>query len=260
VITTYNRLFRAEWVKLRSLRSSGWTLSTMVVAGIGFSALLCALTASHWSHVSAANRATWDPTNQSLVGTVFGQLAIGVLGVLAVTSEYTSGTIRSTIAAVPRRTPVLVAKAVVYGGVALVAGEIISLASFFIGQTLFGSKVPHASFTQPGVARAVLLAGVYLALVCLLAIAIGAALRHTAGAITAVVAILLVLPGIVSAIPGSFAQSVSWYLPPQLAGSSMGAVVPEPGALGPWAATAVLVGYVAVAMLVAGRLLVRRDV
>jgi ABC-2 type transport system permease protein len=253
-------LMTSEWTKLRSLRSSGWTLAAMVVSTIGLAALLCAVTAAHWSSATAVERATWDPTNQSLAGTIFGQLAIAVFGVLAITGEFATGTIRSSIAAVPRRTPLLVAKAAVYGGVALVAGEVISLASFFIGQQIFAGRVPHASLGQPGVARAVLMAGVYLTLICLISIGVGCLVRHTAGAITAVVALLLVLPAVTSALPSSFQNSFGMYLPEQLGGSSMGAVVRVPHALSPWAAMGMLTLYAAVALGGAGWALVRRDV
>src|SRR3954447_19605700 len=169
-MTTYRRLMRAELTKLTSLRSSAWTLGAMVVATIGLASLLCAVVAAHWSGASPVDRATFDPTNQSLVGTIFGQLAIGVFGVLAITSEYASGTIRSSVAAALRRTPLLLAKAVVYGGAALIIGEVISFISFFIGQQIFMGRIPHASLGQPGVARAVLLAGVYLSLICLISL------------------------------------------------------------------------------------------
>jgi ABC-2 type transport system permease protein len=250
----------AEWTKLRSLRSTGWTLAAMVVSTIGLAALLCAVNAAEWSSFSAADRAIWDPTNQSLAGTIFGQLAIAVFGVLAITGEFASGTIRSSVAAVPRRTPLLVAKAAVYGGVALVVGEVVSLASFLMGQAIFAGRVPHASLGQPGVARAVLLAGVYLALICLISMGVGCLLRHTAGAITAAVALLLFVPAITAALPTSFQNSFGMYLPEQLAGSSMGAVVHVPHALSPWAALGVLSIYAAVALGAAGWALARRDV
>jgi ABC-type transport system involved in multi-copper enzyme maturation permease subunit len=259
-MTEFRYLIRAEWTKLRSLRSSGWTLAAMVAASIGLASLLCALNVSHWSSMSPADRALWDPTNQSLAGTIFGQLAIGVFGVLAITSEYASGTIRASIAAAPRRTPLLAAKAVVYGGVALIAGELISLASFLIGQATFSGRVPSASLGQPGVARAVVMAGVYLALICAISLAIGTVLRHTAGAITSVVAVLLVLPGITSALPASFQNSFGKFLPVSIGGDSMGAVVPEPHSLTPWAGLGMLVLYAVVALAGAAWFLQRRDV
>lgn len=259
-MTELNRLMAAEWTKLRTLRSSGWTLAAMFVASLGLAALIAASDAHGYSGLTAADKAGWDPTNESLAGTLFGQLAIGVFGVLAITGEFASGTIRSSIAAVPRRTPLLVAKGLVYGGVALVVGEIISLTSFFVGQPLIARHAPHATFGQPGVARAVLFAGVYLALICLLSLGIGTLIRHTAGAITAVVAILLVVPGITAAMPDSVQNSFGKFLPVQIGGASMGAVVRVPHAFSAWAGFGVLSLYAAVALSVAGWSLIRRDV
>jgi ABC-2 type transport system permease protein len=259
-VSTFNRLMVAEWTKLRTLRSSGWTLGAMVVASIGLAVLIAASDAHGYSSLTAAEKATWDPTNESLAGTIFGQLAIAVFGVLAVTGEYASGTIRSSIAAVPRRTPLLAAKAVVYGGVALVAGELISLLAFFIGQPIIAQHAPHATLGQPGVLRAVMLAGVYLALICLISLGLATLLRHTAGAITAVVALLLVLPPLAAALPNSIQNSVGKFLPMQIGGNSMGAVVRVPHSLSPYAGAAVLGMYALVALMIASWALVRRDV
>jgi ABC-2 type transport system permease protein len=254
------RLASAEWTKLRTLRSSAWTLTAMVVASIGLAALISASDAHGYSGLSAADKATWDPTNESLAGTLIGQIAIGVFGVLAITGEFASGTIRSSIAAAPRRTPLLVAKSVVYGGVALIAGELISLASFFVGQPIIARHAPHATIGQPGVARAVIFAGLYLALVCLISLGIGTVLRHTAGAISAVVAILLVIPAITAALPERIQNSFGMFLPVQIGGASMGAVEKVPHALSPWAGAGVLALYAAVALIIAGWSLVSRDV
>jgi ABC-2 type transport system permease protein len=244
-VSTFKRLMVAEWTKLRTLRSSGWTLGAMVVASIGLAVLIAASDAHGYSSLTAAEKASWDPTNESLAGTIFGQLAIAVFGVLAITGEYASGTIRSSIAAVPRRTPLLAAKAVVYGGVALVAGELISLLAFFIGQPIIAQHAPHATLGQPGVLRAVMLATL---------------LRHTAGAITAVVALLLVLPPLSAALPSSIQNSVGKFLPMQIGGNSMGAVVRVPHSLSPYAGAAVLGVYALVALMIASWALVRRDV
>jgi ABC-2 type transport system permease protein len=259
-LTTYRRLTAAEWTKLRSLRSTTWTMIAMVVSSFGLAALICAVNAHDFSTFTAADRATWDPTNTSLVGTIFGQLAIGVFGVLAVTAEYASGTIRASLTAVPHRGRWLVAKASVYAAVALVVGEVVSFGSFLMGQAIFSGKAPTASLAHLDVVRAVGLAGVYLALVCLLAMGIGTILRHTAAAITAVVALLLVVPGIISALPGGLAHSVDRFLPEQIAGSSMAAVLPEAHSFGPWTGTALLVSYVAVVLVGAAALLRSRDV
>jgi hypothetical protein len=202
----------------------------------------------------------WDPTNSSLAGTAFGELAVAVFGVLAITAEYSSGTIRSSVAAAPRRTPLLLAKALVYGGVALVIGEVISFASYFVGQALYSGHTPVSHLGDAGVIRAVTMTGGYLALVCLMALGIGFALRHTAGAIASLVAILLVLPGVFSALPSSLQNSVEKFMPEQIAASSTGAVLPEAHYFGPWTGMALLVLYAAVAMSVGTWTFMRRDV
>lgn len=257
MLTTYRRLAQAEFTKLRSLRSTGWTLAAMIVSTLGLAAIICAVNASQWSHFSAADKATWDPTNTSLSGTVFGQLAIGIFGVLAVTAEYASGTIRASVTAVPRRTPFLVAKAAVYGLVAFGIGELVSFASFWIGQALFAGHTPTASLATPGAFRAVALAGVYLALICLIGMGLGLVLRHTAGAISAIVALLLVLPPIIQVLPGNVQNSVGQFFPEAIAADSMGAAVREAHALSPVTGSALMVCY-AVGLLFAGNTLLRR--
>jgi ABC-type transport system involved in multi-copper enzyme maturation permease subunit len=254
------RLINAEWIKLRSLRSTRWTLAAMVIASIGLGALICGETAAHWSHLSTADKATWDPTNNSLVGTVFGQLAIAVFGVLAIAGEYSSGTIRSSVAAAPRRTPLLAAKVVTYGGVALALGELVSFTSYFLGQALYGGQVPRSSIGDPGVARAVAMTGGYLALVCLIAIGIAIMLRHTAGAITSIVAILLVVPAIMAALPSSLQNSIGRFLPEQIASSSTGAVLPEPHNFSPWVGFGLMVLYAAIALGAGTWTFLHRDV
>lgn len=253
------RLMHAEWIKLRSLRSSRWTLAALVIVSIGLGVLMSAEAATHWSDLSPADKASWDPTNSSLAGTVFGQLAVAVFGVLAITAEYSSGTIRSSVAAAPRRTPMLAAKTSVYGGVALVIGEVVSFTSYFIGQAIFSGRAPYSHIGDPGVARAIAMTGAYLAFVCLIAMALGVALRHTAGAITAVVTILLLLPAVIIALPASLEHSLGRFLPQQIAASSTGAVLPEPHNFSPWVGFGLLATYAALALGSALWIFARRD-
>lgn len=255
-----NRLMKAEWVKLRSLRSSKWTLGAMAVASIGMGALFTALAAHDYHSWTAVDKAQWDPTNHSLIGTIFGQLAISVFGVLAITGEYSSGTIRSSVAAAPRRAPLIAAKAVVYGGVALLVGEVISFASYFLGQALASGHAPISHVGDPGVIRAIVMTGGYLSVICLVGLGLGIVLRHTAGAITSIVAILLVLPAIMAALPTSTQNAVGKFLPMQIAGNSTGAVLPEPHSLGPWAGMSLLVMYALIAVGLGAWRFARRDV
>jgi len=259
-LSEMNRLMKAEWVKLKSLRSSRWTLGAMVILSIGMGALFTALAAHDYHSWSAADKAAWDPTNHSLIGTIFGQLAIAVFGVLAITGEYASGTIRSSVAAAPRRAPLIAAKAAVYGGVALLVGEVISFASYFLGQALASGHAPISHIGDPGVIRAIVMTGGYLSMICLIGLGLGIVLRHTAGAITSIVAMLLVLPGILAALPTATQNAIGKFLPMQIAGNSTGAVLPEPHSFGPWTGMSLLVGYALIALAFGAWRFVRRDV
>jgi ABC-type transport system involved in multi-copper enzyme maturation permease subunit len=259
-MTELQRLMRAEWIKLRSLRSTKWTLFALVVTTVGLGALISAETAAHWNHTSLIDKRIWDPTNNSLAGTAFGELAVAVLGVLAITAEYSSGTIRSSVAAAPRRTPLLLAKGLVFGGVSLAIGEVISFASYFIGQALFSGHAPISHIGDPGVIRAVAMTGGYLALVCVMALGIGVLLRHTAGAIASLVGLLIVLPSVFSALPAGVQDAVERFMPEQIAASSTGAVLPEAHYFGPWTGLGLLVLYAALAMGAGMWRFARRDV
>jgi ABC-2 type transport system permease protein len=190
---------------------------------------------------------------------LFAQLAIGVLGVLVVSAEYSTGTIRATFSAVPRRPMVLIAKVVVFGAVVLVVGEATSFAAFALGQHLLAGKTPTASLSDPGVLRAVLSGGLYLFALGLLALGLGAILRHTAAAISTFVGLLLVVPIIADALPTSFEQDVSRYLPAQIGTVMLSATHHGSDPFGPWTGFALLCGYAAVVLIVATVLLVRRD-
>ena len=147
-----------------------------------------------YAQMSTADRASFDPTHDTFIGLVLGQLLLGTLGVLAITTEFSSGMIRATFAAVPRRPLVLAAKAAVLGAIALAAGELSAFAAFLADQVVLKAPAPHAALGQPGVLRAVLRAGAYPALIALIGLGLGALIRHTAGAICALVGVLFVLP------------------------------------------------------------------
>ena len=196
-------VLRSEWIKLRTVRSTWWTLAAMAVLTVGIAIIAGATIPSRWNTMSAVDRLTFDPTSVSLRGLLFSQLVIGVLGVLVMSAEYGTGTIRSTLAAVPNRPVVLAAKTAVFAAVALVVGEVLSFAAFFVGQALLTSPAPHATLGQPGVLRAVVGGGLVVAVLGLFALGLATIIRHTAGAITAFVGSLLVLPIVVQALPSS---------------------------------------------------------
>jgi ABC-2 type transport system permease protein len=246
-----------EWLKLRSVRSTTWTGAVFAAGMIGLAIL--ALGHLNWTSLSAADRATFDPVEQGFAGLAIGQLAFGVLGALVITSEFSSGMIRATLAAVPSRPLLLAAKAAVTGAVTLAAGELFAFGAFAAGQAVLRSPAPHAALGQPGVLRAVLMAGAYPALVALIAVGLGAVIRHTAGAISAVVGILFVLPLILLPLGTSIQNSVGQFMPMLIAENSLTAVKPVAHSLAPGAGFAVLCGYAVIALAAGGWALAHRD-
>lgn len=247
---------RAEWIKLRSTRSIRWLLLAMVSGTLALGVTDCLVEASQWAHMAAASRARFDPANASLAGLALAPLAIGVAGVLVMSSEYSSGLILSTFAAVPRRSFVLAAKAAILAAVTLVIGEVTMFGAFAAGQAVLMDRAPHASLAQPGVLRAVVLSGVYLSLLALFGLGIGAIARRSAGAIAAYAGLVLVLSYALLALPGNLAR----FAPETMLASSVAAVRPQPHYLPPgWAGVAVMALYTAVTLVVGGWLLGRRD-
>ena len=254
---------RSEWAKLRTVRSTTWTLAVTVVLVIGIGILASAATASRY-RTGNVERLFFDPTSVSLTGYFVGQLALGVLGVLTVSAEYGTGSIRSTFASIPRRPLVLLAKVLVFGAVALVVAEAVSFAAFFIGQALLSGSAPTASLSQPGVLRAVAGGGLYLTVLGLFAMGLAAIIRHTAAALTTFVGVLLILPLVVAAFPASIGHPIGKYLP-LVIGNTMTATTPRgahadflPG-FAPWTGFALLCAYAAGALVIGGIAMVRRD-
>jgi ABC-2 type transport system permease protein len=257
---TFAAAARMEWLKLRSLRSPAWITLIIVVSVIGIGIAVLSYYPGHWAHMSAGSRASFDPTNDGYAGMAIAQLAIGVAGVLVMTGEYSSGSIRSTLAAIPGRRLLLAAKAAVFGAAALVVGEFTALAAFLVNQYIvLHAPAPHASLGDPTVLRAVLMIGAYLALIGLLGLALGTIIRHTAGAIAALVGLVLALPLMLQGFSAGIQNSVTKYLPMMIAEKSLAAVRPVADSLPAWVGLGLLCGYVAVALLIGGLLLARRD-
>jgi ABC-2 type transport system permease protein len=257
----FANLVLAELTKIRSVRSTVWSFALLVILTIGFTVLITALTVAGWDKTDAATRAqiAGDPVASILgIGLGFGQLTICVLGVLVLSSEYSTGMIRASLLAVPKRWPMLVAKIVAFTVVVLVIAEIVCFASFFIGSVILSSKVP-VSLGDPGVLRAVAGAGLYLAVLGLFAMAVAGLIRHTAGAITAVIGFTLVLAPLASLIPDPAGKYISAYLPTN-AGQLIVQTHQQSGdVLTPWQGFGVFGLWVAVLLVVAGVLLQRRD-
>jgi ABC-type transport system involved in multi-copper enzyme maturation permease subunit len=256
-------LLLAEWTKIRSVRSTIWTLTLFVLVTIGLTAGLSAVIVSSWNGPRAAPRdarIVLDPVSFILgAGIGLGQIIICVLGALVMTSEYSTGVIRASLLAVPRRLPMLVAKTVVFGGLLLVIAEIVSFGSFFVGSALLHSKVV-VTLSDSGVTRAVVGAGLYLTVLGLLAMAIGGLIRHTAGAITTSIGIVLVLPILTGLLPSDWwwAAHLNAYLPEQ-AGSLIYSARHQSDLLTPWQGFGVFCIWLVLLLGVAGYLLNRRD-
>ncbi len=250
---TFGRVVRSEWIKLRSLRSTLLAAGCAALAMVGIGALLAADTASDWTTMPATERAAVDGTDVALAGFYLAQLAAGVLGVLAVTGEYASGTIRATLAAVPRRAPVLWAKVGVLAALAAPVALVASLAAFLLAQALLAD---HLTFGlgDPGAARAVVGCAVALAAIAVLGAAMGFLVRSTAAALGILVGVL-VIPTVVVVAP-----EVTAYLP----GRALQALVlarptPEAQLLSPEAGAAVAAAWIALALAGAALVLARRD-
>jgi ABC-type transport system involved in multi-copper enzyme maturation permease subunit len=253
---------RAEWTKIRSVRSTVWTLLIFIVVCVGLTALITWLTASHWTGPHAASRdanALSDPVGFILgTGVGLGQLAIAVLGVLVITTEYSTGVIRASLLAVPRRIPMLAAKAVVFAILLLVVTEIVAFCSFFVGSAILHAHVP-VSLGDSGVARAVAGAGLYLTVLGLFALAIGTMIRHTAGAISTAIGVVFVLPILSGLLPGSWGAHINAYLPEQ-AGTLITHTHEVSGdLLSPWQGFGVLCLETVLLLAAASYLLARRD-
>ncbi|MGH8981521.1 MAG: ABC transporter permease [Acidimicrobiales bacterium] len=253
-------LMRSEWTKLRTVRSTMWTLGITVVVGIGISALATALTRSHWATMPLPTRAGFDPTQVSLTALLFCQLATGILGVLVMSAEYGTGTVRATFSAAPRRPAVLLAKIAVFGAVALVVSEVTAFVSFFVGQAMLTAPAPHATLGTPGALRAVVGTGLYLCVISLFALGLATILRHTAGAISAFVGVLLVLPIIIQALPNSIGRGAMRFMPLQIGGVMMNPHVAGPNDFSAWTGFFVLCVYAVAALVIGAVLLERRDV
>jgi ABC-type transport system involved in multi-copper enzyme maturation permease subunit len=254
-------LLRSEWTKLVTVRSTIWSLILLVVITPGLSALLTWANAHNWANADPSTRADIiaDPTSLILgTGLAFGQLTICVLGVLVMAGEYSTGSIRSSLLAVPKRTPMLAAKCAVFAAVVFAFGELVAFPSFLIGAKILHKHVV-VSLGDTGVLRAVIGSGLYLAVLGLFALAIGALVRHTAGAITGVIAFVLVLAPLAQLLPGSLGKHVHAYLPSEAGRLIAQAHQAKGDLLSPWQGFGVFCLWTAVLLALAGWLLNRRD-
>jgi hypothetical protein len=256
----FHRVLLSEWTKLRSVRSTKWSLAAGFLLTIAFPLVFAFVTHSHWGSMSPSDRAGRHPLDIALAGVNVAQLAIAVLGVLLISAEYSTGSIRSTLTAVPTRLPVLGAKLLDYAVLSFVLILPAVLVSFFASQAIVGDIQPlHMSFTEPGVARAVVGGALYVMLVGIFALAVGAIVRNTAGGIATFAGIFFVLPPLMFTLPTSWNNAISQYLPSE-AGRQVFALHHAAHTLRPLTGGLVLAAYCAAAIVLAAVLLARRDV
>jgi ABC-type transport system involved in multi-copper enzyme maturation permease subunit len=256
---TQARVALSEWTKLHSLRSTRWSLLLGVLLTIALPVLFAAITSSHWSSMSPEERAHRSPLDIALAGVNVSQLAIAVLGVLVITGEYSTGMIRASFTAVPKRLPVLWAKTAVFALVAFLLMLPSVLIAFLASQAILSrDHILQISFSHPGVARSVIGGAVYLMLVGIFALGIGAIVRSTAGGIATFAGIFFVIPPLMNILPTSWNNAITQYLPSE-AGRQIFSLTHDSHSLAPWPGGILFVGYCALALALAAILLVRRD-
>jgi len=248
-------VLRSEFCKLRSVRSTYWTLVAAVVCDV---ALAAAAAIFIPGQLGAREKATVDPVRLSLVGIHLSQIAFGVLGALVITSEYTTGMIRATLSAVPQRRLVLAAKVAVFAVSALVVGTLSSAGAYFAFQAFLSDSSLRTSMGDAGVLRAVIGGGLFVTALGLLGLGLGAVIRAGAGAIAAVLGLLFVPPILLQLLPHSWSAAIGPYVPME-AGSQIFVWHLEAGALDPWAGFGVFCLYAAAALLAGFALITRRD-
>ncbi|MDR6613072.1 ABC transporter permease subunit [Leifsonia sp. 1010] len=266
---SFPRVIRSEWIKLRTLRSTFWTLISAVVLVVGIAALV-AVTIPEKSvlvgQVPAGQRAAIEAqsaafaTTAATAGLTFASLVIAVLGVLVISGEFSTGQIRSSFTAVPRRFPVFAAKTLVLFVVAFVVGLVSSAASWAVAVPLLNSKGYEGDLLSSDTLWAILGAGAYLGLVAVFALGVGAILKSTAGGIAGALGVLLVLPIIASLI--SSLTRTEWVADAQhylISNAGQGLAGVGNGTLEPWANVVTVLVWAAVAFIAGSVLLQRRD-
>jgi ABC-type transport system involved in multi-copper enzyme maturation permease subunit len=211
----FSDLTRSEWTKLKTLRSTWWSLAVMIVASLGFTIAACAVYSAHFDTLDPSTRTEFRQDTIGLIlqpGAQFAVLAVAVLGVLLIASEYSTGMIRATMLAAPRRTSALLAKGAAFAALTFVVAELVAIPAFFIGSAITSAHA-STSITDPTTIRAILAFGLYMSLTGLIALSVGALVRHSAAGISIVLAMQFVVPGVLSLIPGNLGDHLSNSLP-----------------------------------------------
>ncbi len=253
------RVALSEWTKIRSVRSTRWSLAAAVLLTIGLPCLFAAVTASRWNHLSLQEQAGRHPLEVATAGVNLSQLAFAVLAVLTITAEYSTGMIRASFTAVPKRLPVFWAKLVVFSLVTFLLALPSVFVAFWASQAiLHGHPTLQISLSDPGVVRTVIGGAIYVMLIGIFALALGAIIRSTAGGISVFAAIFFVIPPLMNILPSSWNNAISPYRPDSAA-RAIFQLTHDSGSLGPGTGVLLFGGYCAVAIAIAAVLLARRD-
>jgi len=259
VAVTQPRVVRSEWTKFITVRSTLWSLGVGILLTLLFPILFAAVTSAHWGTMSPHERADRHPMDIALAGVNVAQLAIAVLGVLVITAEYSTGMIRSTFLAVPKRLPVLWAKLGVFAVVSFALTLPAVIVSFYTSQAILNRHhILQTSISSPGVLRVIVGSALYVMGVGVFALALGAIIRNTAGGISSFVGIFFVIPPLMNVLPLSWNNAISKWLPSE-AGRQLFALTRDPSRFAQWPSGAIFLGYCVLAIAIAAVLLVRRD-
>ncbi|MDH6575682.1 ABC transporter permease subunit [Kitasatospora sp. MAP5-34] len=254
-MASFPAVLQSEWTKIRTVRSTIWTLVLTFLVTLGLGALLSLLTNNNFESFRRNDTTPFDATGTSFAGIRLGELAIIVFGVLAIGNEYSTGMIRVSLAAVPQRGTLLAAKSVVLGALSLAVAVVTAFVTFFVGQSLLG--VHRTTIDSPHVLRAVLGAALYLTMLCLFAAGVTAMLHNQTLALGVLVPFFFLLSPILSAVPK--VKTLAHYFP-DYAGSRMLLVYEEANQpYGPWAGFAICLAWTAAALLGGALVLKNRD-
>jgi ABC-2 type transport system permease protein len=263
---SFGGVLRSEWIKLRSLRSTTWSYLIVIAISLGMALVMSLSMVSGMNGGADASGATADAQStlivqSSVFGVFFGQLVAGVLGVLVISGEYTTGMIRSTLTAVPKRLPALAAKAIVLFVTTFIVGLIANLGAFLVASVVFAGNDVSASIAEPAVFLPLLGGALYLALVAVFALGVGTMLRSSAGGIATVLGVMLLLPTVLQMIPAEWAHDVVPYL---LSSAGLGIFTsptaePAGDELGAWLNLLIVLAWVGASIAGAAVLLKRRD-
>ncbi|MEU5739126.1 ABC transporter permease [Streptomyces tendae] len=251
------QVVRSEWTKIRSVASTVWTLGLAVVVTIALGMLISALSKNEFGDMSRRDQLSFDPTFISFAGTSLGQLAMIVFGVLVVGNEYSSGMIRTSLAAVPKRGTFLFSKIAVATALALIVAMVTSFATFFLGQAMLGDL--KASIGDPGVLRAVFGGGLYMTLIAMFSMGVAAMLRSPMLSLGILMPFFFLISNILGNVPAT--EKVGRFLPDQAGSKIMQVVTPIDGDVpyGPWGGLGIMALWVIAALVGGYAVLKRRD-